>query len=129
MKANELRIGNLVFDNLGGTLRIKGIGTDEDLPHIKPIPLTEEWLERFGFSTQKRSVSLGVGGELQVYSEIILKEIAQYRVWRFIIWYNPRLGWTLMSNHVEGITYYIQYVHQLQNLFYTNTGEELCDRK
>ena len=55
IKANELRIGNLVYDNLGGTLKIKGISLESDLSHIKPIPLTEEWLLKFGidFTSEK----------------------------------------------------------------------------
>jgi hypothetical protein len=31
MKASELRIGNYVFDNLGGTLKIKGVSIESDL--------------------------------------------------------------------------------------------------
>ena len=44
IKPEDLRIGNYVIDNLGGILKIKGISTDSDLSHIKPIPLTEKIL-------------------------------------------------------------------------------------
>ena len=56
MKANEIRLGNYVFDNLGGTLKIKGINTESDLSHLKPISLTEEWLLKFGFITMDAEV-------------------------------------------------------------------------
>lgn len=53
MKANELRIGNLL-NNDGVVVTIDArsifdIWNDEGLKNYKPIPLTEEWLIRFGF--------------------------------------------------------------------------------
>jgi hypothetical protein len=41
MKVSELRLRNLVFDNLGGILKIIGIKEESDLSHLRPIPLTE----------------------------------------------------------------------------------------
>ena len=67
MKANELRIGNYVSDRGGKVLRIdwweninkvcmdmningsKVHPLTEHPEHCKPIPLTEEWLLKFGF--------------------------------------------------------------------------------
>jgi len=49
MKSTELRIGNYVFDNLGGILEIKGVSMESDLSHIKGIPLTDEWFTKFRF--------------------------------------------------------------------------------
>ena len=61
MKANELRINNLVKSGKGiyeiyclfadGTMIInnKGVVISSENTIIKPIPLTEEWLIRFGF--------------------------------------------------------------------------------
>ena len=56
MKANELRIGNLIyFDNNVIDVGIVDLNVllNENLPlshkHYKPIPLTEKWLLEFGF--------------------------------------------------------------------------------
>jgi hypothetical protein len=53
MKANELRIGNYVYDTLGKVNKIdlEAITYVVKEPHnqVKPIPLTEEWLLKFGF--------------------------------------------------------------------------------
>ena len=53
MNSKDLRIGNLVCDT-AGNVNIVSIHTFNYIcnePHhqVKPIPLTEEWLKRFGF--------------------------------------------------------------------------------
>jgi len=70
IQVNELRIGNLVFDKNGSSFKINGvlegsvfkkdayIGTPIDW--IKPIPLTEEWLLKFGF--EKISYKMYING-------------------------------------------------------------------
>jgi len=52
MKATKLRIGNWVYDaNCEMEIQIgSGSHIDNLHPKSKPIPLTEEWLERFGFN-------------------------------------------------------------------------------
>jgi len=116
MKASELRIENFVFDNLGGILKIKGINDNSDLSHIKPIPLTEEWLLKFGFE------QIGISG---YFSKNIDEKtyIAQ----------NPNGFWIAIERAEgddDGEDEYskqinVQYVHQLQNLYFALTGEEL----
>ena len=100
MKATELRIGNLVLENETqqvGQVDLVIIGIIErELNHTyKPIPLTEEWLERFNWNPPK---DIGVSFSLTTY------EI-----------------------HFVAGNYYkkIEYVHQLQNLYFALTGEEL----
>ena len=118
MKASELRIGNYVYDTLGKVNRIdlEAITYIVKEPHnqVKPIPLTEEWFFKFGFALCKKQVSLNIGNELFDYA---MKN-------EFIIWKDSRKGWTL-DGRVSRETYYIQYVHQLQNLYFALTGEEL----
>ena len=79
MKANELRIGNYLINELAyhyneGLCQVTGIFhdlhgfkgyaiqtgegnttllNDEDESYFKPIPLTEEWLVKFGFKKRK----------------------------------------------------------------------------
>ncbi len=59
MEANELRIGNYVESSIEeiGMLKVLAITTARntnyinacDIKFIEPIPLTEEWLLKFGF--------------------------------------------------------------------------------
>jgi hypothetical protein len=107
MKPNELRIGNLVNDNLGGILKIKGIKTESDLSHIRPIKLTDKWLIDFGFEKTEwdnnNSFRKMVGNNdytIVFYSNCICE-----------------IGDVIVKE--------IQYVHQLQNLYFALTGNEL----
>lgn len=109
IKANELRVGNLVYDFIKGETRVETI-EDYDFPdramleRIQPIPLTEEWLENFGFECASHS-----GGNSIYYS------IGDF-------------GGELLDGFFQ-LTWYefapCQYVHQLQNLYFALTGEEL----
>lgn len=59
MEANKLRIGNWIKEpiEIGGRIvQVERIDTDKDgynhyLDHCNPIPLTEEWLLKFGFDS------------------------------------------------------------------------------
>jgi len=111
MKANQLRIGNKVSYE-GSIVTVSTIADDEvtfsdyacfDYPQIEDIPgieLTEEWLVKFGFRKRDNN----------------------YRVLWFIN------SFTLSENEFKrfyfGISE-IKYVHQLQNLYFALTGEEL----
>lgn len=115
MKQNELRIGNWVHiggkDTTIGELFDDGVTTDLDRHQyeyiyevLKPIPLTEEWLLKFGFK------------EGQISTMVYEWRIADHRLQtdlHFFIW----------MGYKDGIE--IKYVHQLQNLYFALTGEEL----
>jgi hypothetical protein len=107
LKPQDLRIGNLVYDNLGGILKIKGIQEESVLFHINPIPLTEEWLLKMGF-----------------YKD----EDLSFR-WYFDYKDYSVLTYDLDDNCVKiGDSWDFAkatYVHQLQNLTYALTNEEL----
>lgn len=107
MKANELRIGNYVLDNLGGILKIKGVNEDSDLSHVRGITITEEWLFNFGFEKVKEDIFSLLKDNKKVCT------ISKGNFGRF--------EYTQLTVH--GI--YIEYVHQLQNLYFALTGEEL----
>lgn len=112
IKANELRIGNWVmYDNR--LFQIESISnpfpclnTDEfgigvvDWNNIQPIPLTPEILENFGFENWDK----------KKYSNDVL-----------CLTVNGD-GYLYLANqrHVN-----IFYLHQLQNLYFALTGEEL----
>ncbi len=110
MKAKELRLGNYV--NIG--LRNSDLRTDYDILTAsglldlscngykssfiyKPIPLTEEWLIKLGYTKNRTYFN-----------------IAGHKVW--------------MCNDIflcdkNGVV--LKYVHQLQNLYFALTNEEL----
>lgn len=105
--ANELRIGNFLYYKNSNDLAIVeiihkkhfdcrdeyGIFTPND--NYEPIPLTEEWLLKFGFA--ERCLIVG-------------NHKIEYENNNF--WLNDN---GIILNHV----------HQIQNLFFSLTGEEL----
>lgn len=121
MEANELRFGNLVCwkDDDTAELTITGIlskeevyvewnwpnsgddGTDCGIDGIAGIPITEEWLVRFGFQ--------------KLIPEGSIFELGKFHIQNF----SP-LGFFECRNHIK-----VEYVHQLQNLYFALTGEEL----
>lgn len=123
MKATELRIGNLV-NGPHGVAEITEIGHqdgwaeyfeyredvsrafDFEIQMINPIPLTEEWLKKFGFYT--------VAGRWYIE---IYNGARAIVVNRIIVEIHDELIRTFLCD--------IKYVHQLQNLYFALTGEEL----
>ena len=117
LTANELRIGNLVLFSDNSTIfEVTGIEigglyvknqveqTWIEIYTFEPIPLTEEWLLRLGFD------KLGI-----VY--YIIKKVIE------INYFNGIVGIDIRGQYVG--TPHIKYVHQLQNLYFALTGEEL----
>lgn len=123
IKVNELRIGNLVYF-LGNVHEIEGIskrlrpdvghfllsGLEHSQKgfHLKPIPLTEEWLVKFGFYETPNSefVKYWTKNDVVLYNE----------------YYHEKPFFVLSG---RSIRHGLQYVHQLQNLYFALTGEEL----
>ena len=115
MKANELRIGNWIFEELENSLLERQIWSIEsqrngqsywinniDLEYIKPIPLTGEWFERFGFEYKKN-------GYYKFPIEIRLSGLVFFG----------------NEHSKRGLNINLKYVHQLQNLYFALTGQEL----
>ena len=119
MTANELRIGNYFQqpndEKIYSVLAIDednvAYGKDEigfnhywwwEIEHIIPIPLTSEILEKAGF---KKCDRVEVGWELNGFQDMGKHGVIQ----RYI-------STNLLKLH---------YVHQLQNLIFALTGEEL----
>lgn len=120
MEANELRLGNYVFDGLGNLTEVTAKMIVEqhqsDIAsciYLQPIPLTEQWLIDFGFEKVNSS------------SELHLKK-------GFFHWYSSTKSIVLeFDSGINGDCYDFflddncDKVHQLQNLYFSLTGEEL----
>ncbi len=113
MKASELRIGNF-YDHNGFVNEVHPNTIEEvwisERSWVKPIPLSEEWLIKFGF--KKRDMLSSV--------------LFDMKNPRFSIYLNPPIDKSNKWN-ILGIekNVNIQYVHQLQNLYFALTGKEL----
>ena len=121
MEAQELRIGNWIqFRHTETPVRIT-LGdfvreyNDEHLEDYEPIPLTEEWLTRFGFEQHHDDCSNGVMYIKDIFSE-------QPKTWGV---YPNEVG----SGIVIKDSIKLEHVHQLQNLYFALTGEELNQNK
>lgn len=119
MKSTELRIGNFIQEKYNPIKYFAPIisinselvrvasrpDMEFDFTQIEPIPLTEEWLLKFGFEE--------LNGRLIKYATTSFRRL---------IWNNVGL-FLDFSGHGELLN--IHYVHQLQNLYFALTEEEL----
>jgi hypothetical protein len=117
MKNTELRIGNFLKGKNSHVI-VKSILQDGHIkiygnksffivegitPCLKPIPLTEEWLVKFGFK------AIDTYDDNHYYLESI----------------NLCLDRSFQPFGIGEYTLTFEYVHQLQNLYHALTGEEL----
>lgn len=112
IKVEELKRNNYLFqksrgiavqiDNPRGLHLITAWGVDWPIEDFDPIPLTPEWLERLGFIDDLPWAK----GNFRVDSEN-----------RFHVVDGTGYSVIVARN--------IEYVHQLQNLYFALTGEEL----
>lgn len=133
IKASELRIGNLLnwdCDNLcageGYVSEIYEHGfrfvsnkgchpNGDEYKEIKPIPITAEWLEKFGFD------KITEGGDN--FCDEYLKSPVLIHCDGEDFWFGFDAGPKLRRNFA------ITSLHQLQNLYFALTGEELKIKK
>jgi len=141
MKASELRIGNYIADRGNkewqidhwesiNKLSAKSNATmymgilmethpmTEYVDYIKPIPLTEEWLLKFGFE------------EITNYVFKSPSKQSAYELSYETLCYNLKEKiFTVCTCDVHGFETTIEHVHQLQNLYFALTGEELITKQ
>jgi hypothetical protein len=113
MKASELRIGNLIYNKQGNIvyvntnhLTLLSYGIENE---FNPIPLTEEWLLKFGFEVSGGEISYNKNKLSIYFGDTILSGKNGRTYWN---------SWTILEESPK-------YVHQLQNLYFALTGEEL----
>lgn len=121
IKAEELKIGNLIQDleiepyyfeveelrkyvgySIWAFYRKGSVKAKE----VEPIPLTEEWLVRFGFEKQMA----------WTYRKHISGN-------NYLVYYLGEKGWSINNKNYSDFN--CQYVHQLQNLYFALTQTEL----
>lgn len=112
MKATNLRIGNKV-DLYGNTATIQGAdfvkhysAGNENFNRFKPIELNEEWLLSFEFTLDKSGYYVNRAFHCFVGNTKLTK------------------GKIILATNFDK-TIIIEYVHQLQNLFFALMNEEL----
>lgn len=132
MEAKELRIGNLVqfnwsekkeplevmdlsFDsNKLGLIPLNNrLGCTWRYSEIEGIPITEEWLERFGFKNSGSTwwdINIGKNN----YEDLISVNIKGLEAWVGNI-----------GDFYYAVKTKCEYIHQVQNLYFALTGEEL----
>lgn len=118
MKAQELRIGNWV-DRDGKLYRIlSGYGLlTGAVAKYKPIPLTPEILEKCGFEKREQ----GVCNCYYIPNSTISMSYQIELVWLKDIINGKESGFPFYRNAFCTV----KYLHQLQNLYFALTGEEL----
>lgn len=121
---SHFRKGNK-FTYFGRTITITGIKEDDiwyedgfyktsiHQPYLAGLKLTEELLEKIGFTKGKRRL------ELKVSEELIIQAFEFSTGYSFYLHVMDPAGMaTLSLNHIK-------YLHQLQNLYHALTGEEM----
>lgn len=130
LRAQELRIGNYIYrpDFISEELRIETVlGFCQNIvtcsgpikviiriEDVKPIPLTEEWFIKLGFTIRyfNDDINKPIWWKLEGNRHIDI--YFEKQVNSFVCMINS------MQYSIE-----IKYVHQLQNLYFALTGEEL----
>lgn len=144
MKANEIRQGNYAYYKFWNPepnnerysySQIQIIGFLKDkfyfnflgkkevikVSDLEPIRLTEKWLLNFGFNqiynTRNEHHPLvkkvSLGKEIEIYPPS--DDLKKIQFYRFVV----------VGVRCQSFEIYIKYVHQLQNLYFALTGEEL----
>jgi hypothetical protein len=121
MEARDLRIGNLIYDYRGEIVTINQIILNESFyfvgvkenhsrylfDEIRPIPLTEEWLLKFG--CKKLNNVTYVTPEIKQHSTYIRRCRKYY--------------FYCALNNFRSVD--LRFVHTFQNFIFALTGEEL----
>ena len=131
MEAEELRIGNCITSN-GEVIEFSAhdlvdmnLFYPEPNKDRQPIPLTEEWLLKLGFELNKHGNYVmdyndGINGDNTI---VVTKKIynSGEKVGKTAFY-----GVLVQSFILDSVPLCtVEYVHQLQNLFYSLCGKEL----
>jgi hypothetical protein len=141
MKAEDLRVGNYL-DYHGTTIHVMSITKRycdfgyfqdsigfmrefdrDDFPN--PVPLTEEWLLKFGFALCPACKDFERLKMPYYAKEGVLLFFNEHRTTYELSDYYIGFG-EMRGGEYSAVAFrWIEYVHQLQNLYFALTGEEL----
>lgn len=139
IQANELRISNYLIDQYGDMGKVVGINSDKEYNHngqlfvgtatlyydnykgsigrwiqmLKPIKLTEEILLKCWFRFDKSTSDIKL---FLTVPNLSLEIHATFYRGKFVI---------ELVNHLVPIVTEVEFLHQLQNLYFALTGKEL----
>lgn len=115
MKSNELRIGNYYLSFGVDLKQVETLHKDKILIDFTPIPLTEEWLLKFGFIHSKLFDCDLFTSSWNFHISVLSGE------------YQLNYKESAKSQWIPLIK--IKHVHTLQNLYFALTNEELTLKK
>ena len=133
MLARELRIGNLtsmgivylIEDDIFRVKNNEGDSLKNTFADIKPIPLTKEWLLKFGFEEKY----IGKNESWYEIKYLSNEHDPIITSWVSILINVETCSCVICDEYPEEIgantKRKIEYVHHLQNLYFALTGEEL----
>lgn len=114
IKAKEYRIGNWVsngevdYQITAATIMHLTVRPNDAI--VLPIPITPEWLERFGFECVYKSAM----------HSTYFNNCMSYYFWNKP-WNKPNQQYAEFNAAII----HCKYIHQIQNLYFALTGEEL----
>jgi len=124
MISSDLRIGNLLYsDRYKREVEVTAIEQTgvkvygdffiEGAYNLKPIPLDEDWLIKFGFE---------YSDEEEMYLNKYIQDIGSL----YFSKYDYIIRIEIYSRRNTSVPFrHVKHVHKLQNLYYSLTGEEL----
>ena len=112
MKATELRIGNYYYHPIALSFeRMDDVDfISSFIEKFEPIPLTEEWLLKFGFEEVE-------------YKNSVNGWVIDSKIWFEVSKFN--YNHFMWSDDSRDIFTELKHVNQLQNLYHALTGNEL----
>lgn len=127
MRIEDLRIGSLVSYN-NCDLKVTALGSRSDIiglerhpltafNRVSPIPLSEEWLLKFGFIEQIGFIKF-IGKKYTNSFEVSNNDLDKWYCYFRNFNKSELDDFVLLMNDLK-------YVHQLQNLYHALTGKDL----
>lgn len=131
MEAKELRIGNYVFNSAKEICQVSTLSKWKEIhncSYFQPIPLTEEILLKCGFYKDE------IKRQSKQHSAYYSIEFLDYKY--SFAYAEFRKNWGFYHSYIDApneednnkfdfISCGIKYLHQLQNLYFALTNEEL----
>ena len=127
MKKNEVRIGNITDKGRVKYLFSHGIilgdGITFNFDELKPVPLNDEWMLKLGFKKVKNNGYINGYEYIRKIDSVEFNGIGKFN-------YN-KTGEIIVTVDCRGnyICNNLNYVHQVQNLYFALSGTEIKIKK